>query len=110
MTETYDDIIVGAGSAGAALAARLSEDPARRVLLLEAGPDYPTVAGLPEDLRDSRQYSLVAHDWGYTATALPGRDLAYERGKVTGGSSAVNVTVALRGAPADFDEWATPRQ
>jgi len=102
----YDDIIVGGGSAGAVLAARLSEDPARRVLLLEAGPDYATLESTPGDLRDGWRMSLRDHDWKLTAEAMPGRAIPYPRGRVIGGSSAVNATIALRGAPADYDEWA----
>ncbi len=103
----YDDIIVGGGSAGAVLAARLSEQPRRRVLLLEAGPDYPTVESTPDDLQDGWRMSLRAHDWGLTAEAVPGRVIPYPRGRVIGGSSAVNATIALRGVPADYDQWAT---
>src|SRR5437763_7994185 len=102
----YDDIIVGGGSAGAVLAARLSEEPARRVLLLEAGPDYPTLESTPDDLQDCWQMSLREHDWQLTAEAVPGRAIPYPRGRVIGGSSAVNATIALRGVPDDYDEWA----
>ena len=103
----YDDVIVGGGSVGAVLGARLSEDPARTVLLLEAGPDYATVESTPTDLRDCWRMSLRDHDWGFTAEAVPGREIPYPRGRVIGGSSAVNAAIALRGVPADYDEWAS---
>jgi len=100
----FDEIIVGAGSSGAVLAARLSEDSHRRVLLIEAGPDYSGIDRVPRTLLSSRQ-NPQDHDWGFTAEMVAGRTVPYARGKVTGGSSSVNACLALRGTPADYDEW-----
>lgn len=107
VSEPYDIVVIGAGSAGAVVAARATEDPARTVLLIEAGPDYPSLAETPYDLVNSHTNSLTAHDWGfaYQPTAA-GRGQPFPRGRVTGGSSAVNTTIALRGMPEDYDGWA----
>ena len=107
MDEMFDVLVVGAGSAGAVIAARASEDPRRSVLLVEAGPDYPDTSQTPYDLVNSHNNSYTAHDWGfsYQPTAA-GRSAPFPRGRVTGGSSAVNTTIALRGMPEDYDGWA----
>jgi choline dehydrogenase len=103
----YDVIVVGAGAGGAVVAARVSEDPHIRVLLVESGPDYPNLEALPEDLRNVNHGSFFDHDWGlrYTPTTTS-RTTPLPRGRVTGGSSAVNTAIALRGVPSDYDEWA----
>lgn len=106
MRTHYDTIVVGAGSAGATMAARLTEDSDRRVLLLEAGPDYSSVDQIPNDLANGFEPSLEAHDWHLKATVVPGREVPYPRGKVTGGTSAVNSIIAIRGTPEDYNEWA----
>jgi choline dehydrogenase len=99
-----DTLIIGGGSAGATLAARLSEDPSRNVVLLEAGRDVDR-ARVPADVADA-SCPTVAHDWGYAAETVDGRAVAVPRARLMGGCSSTNATAALRGAPSDYDEWA----
>jgi choline dehydrogenase len=100
--DVVDYLIVGAGTAGCVLAAGLSADPGRHVLVVEAGPDFPTEESLPEVLRTG---SGEGFDWGLTTT-VQSRATPLARGRVVGGSSQVNAAGMLRAPAADFDAWA----
>ncbi|WP_019180068.1 GMC family oxidoreductase [Microbacterium yannicii] len=102
-----DYIVVGAGSAGAAVAARLSEDPNVTVLLLEAGaPDTALELHVPAAFK---KLFRSAYDWNYDTVPQPGlegRTVYWPRGKTLGGSSSLNAMMWVRGFAADYDEWA----
>src|SRR5258708_39654583 len=102
----YDTIIGGAGSAGCVLANRLSADPGRNVLLLEAGRAAPLASSIPANW--VTMFNTEA-DWGYHTVAqegCKGRRLFWPRGKMVGGSGALNAMIYIRALPSDYDGWA----
>jgi choline dehydrogenase-like flavoprotein len=109
--QRFDVIVVGAGSAGVPLATRLAERDDRSVLLIDAGPHYPTIADYPPDLRHSGLQGAMdpghPNNWAFDGllTSQGARSIV-PRGKVVGGGSAVNGTLFERGTPEDFAEWA----
>jgi choline dehydrogenase len=110
MSEKFDFIVVGGGSAGAVIASRLSEDPSCRVALIEAGERPPEVSSMP--VAPPAMQLNPATDWMYTADpgkaglGLNGRRVPVPRGKMLGGSSSLNYMMYVRGHPGDFDSWA----
>ena len=103
-----DYVIVGAGSAGCVLANRLTEDPATRVVLIEAGGrDWNPLIHIPAGFMRLLDHPSLT--WGFKAEADPGtngRPIPYPRGRVLGGSSSINGLIYIRGQPEDFDHWA----
>jgi choline dehydrogenase len=107
MADQFDFIVVGAGSAGAVVASRLSEDPANRVLLLEAGPPDDSI-WIHIPIGYAKLFTDARHNWLYNTQPEPGLDnrtIIAPRGKTLGGSSAINGLLYLRGQPQDFDTW-----
>jgi choline dehydrogenase len=106
-----DVVIAGGGSAACVLAARLSEDPSRRVVMIEAGPDFLDPATTPAMVRYGWGGTSIIDeplnlDWGYCATATPtSGEIAIPRGRLIGGSGSINGQIFLRALPEDIDGW-----
>jgi choline dehydrogenase len=109
--ESCDVIVVGSGSSGGALGARLSDDSSCNVVVLEAGPVYGSLEEMPEELLIPVSQATAApgnpHNWALPAEIRPGLSYPYPRGKVIGGSSSLNGCYYIRGTRDDFDLWAS---
>jgi 5-(hydroxymethyl)furfural/furfural oxidase len=110
MSTMIDYLILGGGSAGCVLAARLSEDPDKQVCLVEAGRDI-SASSMPPEIRSrypGRAYLDLGNIW-QRLNALMGtgtrQQRRYEQARILGGGSAINALMTNRGAPADYDEW-----
>ena len=103
--DSFDVIVLGGGAAGSVLAARLSEDSSRSVLLLEAGKRAPETVNMPAKWISHVDTEI---DWKYHTIPQEGcfmRRLSWPRGKVIGGSGSINAMIYIRGVPSDFDSW-----